>query len=108
MTTIDKTRPFWSLSLWKNAQGDLFAQLEGGSVHKFPLTEGGLSKALKLIPAVETQPGFLSGGQNIIDKVMRNKKAKVARKEREKRKVQPLSETEQQRMASITKRWSGK
>ena len=35
-------------------------------VMKFTLTEGGLSKALKHIPNVARQPGYLSGGRNIV------------------------------------------
>jgi hypothetical protein len=104
MTTQDVAKPKWALCVWKDTNGNLFAQFEGGYVHKFVQTEGGLSKLLRLIPFVESQPGFLSGGQNIADKIIRQRKIKVARKEREKRAVQPLDRATEERMRSIAKR----
>lgn len=49
-------------------------------VQRFPFTEGGLSKALKLIPHIASTPGYLSGGANIADKLLDTRKAKIATK----------------------------
>jgi hypothetical protein len=35
-------------------------------VMRFPLCDGGLAKALKHVPNVARQPGYLSGGSNVI------------------------------------------
>lgn len=54
-------------------------------VLRFPYTEGGLAKALKHIPNVARQPGFLTGRSNILTKVL--PKIKIARKTKHQREV---------------------
>ncbi len=65
----------------------------------FVFTEAGLHKALKHIPNIARQPGFLSGGQNIADRVIvKNRIAKktptpkVARKTTEDRNLKVLKQ----------------
>lgn len=48
-----------------------------GQVLKFPFTEGGLFKALKHVPKLESARGQLTGGQNIADKLL--PKAKITK-----------------------------
>lgn len=68
-------------------------------VLNFPYTEGGLGKALKHIPNVTKQPGFLSGRSNIASKVL--PKVKIARITKHKREVkQALSISDRVRNAA--------
>lgn len=50
-----------------------------GQVLKFPLTEGGLFKALKHVPRIDAVRGQLTGGQNIADKTLFKAPAKVTK-----------------------------
>lgn len=51
-----------------------------GYAQRFPFTEGGLNKALKMIPHIASTPGYVSGQSNIADKLLDTRKAKIARK----------------------------
>jgi hypothetical protein len=101
MATI-ASKPTWAPCVWKDNQGRIFAQFADGYVHMFQLTE--ISKLIKIIPTVESQPGFVSGGQNVADTIIKRTKAREARKAREKRAVQPLDEATASRIANLAKR----
>ena len=90
-------KPPWAPSVWKNSRGELFAQFEDGHVLRFSLLESGLSKLLKLIPAIEAQPGYISGRSNF-EQVTRGKRIKIARKTAERREL--VKTTEAQRRAA--------
>lgn len=69
--------------------------LEWGSyVQKFPFSEGGLSKALSTIPNVAMEPGYISGGSNIADKLLTTRKAKIARKTSQQRAVAKITDSQ--------------
>jgi hypothetical protein len=91
-------KPKWAPSVWQSTDGYLYAQFADGHVLKFLNVE--FTKLLKLLPYVEHQHGFVSGGQNIADRIIRQRKTKVARK----RGVQPLDEATTERLRSIAKR----
>lgn len=59
-------RPSFAPTIYHDGQS-LFLELPGspGQTLRFPFTEGGLSKALRHIPNVTRQPGYLSGASNI-------------------------------------------
>ena len=63
----------------------LFLEFDSGMALRFPFTEGGLSKALRHIPNVTKQPGFLSGRSNIAQKLL--PKVRVAKATKHKREV---------------------
>lgn len=46
---------------------------EGKPMLRYEFTDGGLHKALKAIPSIAAQPGYLSGGRNIYDGVAPSK-----------------------------------
>lgn len=84
MTTI-APKPDWAPAVWRDSRGNMFAQF-GQDVLRFDYTEGGLHKLLKLIPAIEGQPGYISGGQNIADHVLaKPKRIKYASKTKDER-----------------------
>lgn len=49
--------PSWAPTIWQDGL-DLFAQFPSGLVVRYPLTEGGLQRVLKLLPNVRFQAGF--------------------------------------------------
>ncbi len=66
-------------------------------VLRFAFSEAGLHKALRHIPNVASQPGFLSGGRNIPDKpsanghiARKNPPAKVSKKTAHQRELKAL------------------
>lgn len=63
-------------------------------VQKLPFTEGGLSKALALIPHIASSPGYVSGGSNIADKLLDTRKAKIARKTVQQRAVAKITDNQ--------------
>ena len=62
----------------------IFLELPSGDTLKFPLTEGGMAKALKFVPSIADQPGYLTGGRNIPE---RERPVRVARKTAKARKA---------------------
>ncbi len=68
-------------------------------VQRLPFTEGGLSRALKLIPHIASTPGYVSGGSNIADKLLDTRKAKIATKTAAKRDA--VKATEGQRRSAV-------
>ena|SRR5215471_14751207 len=81
MTTI-AAKPDWAPAVWRDSRGNMYAQF-GQDVLRFEYTDGGLNKLLKLIPTVEGQPGYISGGQNVADHVLRKPIKVSAKTERE-------------------------
>ena len=75
-------KPSWAPSIWRDSRGNMYAQF-GQDVLRFEYTDGGLNKLLRLIPAIEAQPGYISGGQNIADHVLRKPIKVSAKTERE-------------------------
>jgi hypothetical protein len=65
-------------------------QFPSGDVMRFDATDGGLGKALKLIPYVEHQKGFVTGRGNIADHVTR-KPVKIAKETERRRIVKSMS-----------------
>ena len=76
--------PPTSPRVWSDGR-DLFAEFpktgDHPSILRFPLTEAGLSKLLKLIPNVALTPGYITGNANIYNKVVEKMgSVKIARK----------------------------
>lgn len=67
----------------------VYLELPSGDTLKFPLTDGGFAKALKHVPSIADQPGYLTGGRNILDKA---RPVKVARKTAKARKATEVSD----------------
>lgn len=90
---------------------DIFLEFDS-VVLRFTKSEGGLSKALQHIPNVSRQPGFLTGGQNIADRILSKPKApksvKVSRRtllDREaKARAAKLSDRLKSRVATIVRK----
>lgn len=61
-------------------------------VQRFPFTDGGLFKALRHIPSILDQPGYLSGLRNITEDIL--EPGHVARKTKAKAKISPRTEAE--------------
>ena len=61
-------------------------------VLRFPYTDGGLFKALRHIPNIQDQPGYLTGLRNITEDVLEH--GHIARKSSPKTKVSAKSEAE--------------
>ncbi len=64
MSATRATRPAFCPFIYHDGES-LYLEFDA-QVIRFPYTEGGLHKALKHIPNVTKQQGFLSGGRNII------------------------------------------
>lgn len=71
-------RPEFCPWIYKDME-NLYLEFEGCTL-RFPLTEGGAAKLLAHVPNVVTQRGFLSGGQNIADRLLRGKIIQKTRK----------------------------
>jgi hypothetical protein len=71
-------------------------------VGRFPLSEQGLSKALKLIPNVALEPGFVTNGGNVYDRVIK-KKILVAKRTAEKRARPKLSDTAKSNLRNLVR-----
>jgi hypothetical protein len=67
-----------------------------GYAQRFPFTEGGLSKALAMIPHIASSPGYLSGSSNIADKLLDTRKAKIARKTVTQRATAKITDSQRQ------------
>lgn len=89
---------------------DLFLEFESGTVLRFAFTEGGISKAMRHIPNVTRQPGFLSGGRNIADKVIAVKRQTVTvsprtvREREAKARAEKLSDQAKSRVRDIVRK----
>lgn len=74
--------PATSPRVWSDGR-DLFAEFPKAGDHpsilRFPLTEAGLSKLLKLIPNVALTPGYVTGNANIATKAL-GPKIKIAQR----------------------------
>lgn len=73
--------PDWAPRIWQDGSS-IYIQFPSGLVQRFAFTEGGLSRVLKLLPKVQDQVGFLSGGQNIADKVLGPKIVAITRRKK--------------------------
>lgn len=96
MTTV-APKPDWAPSIWKDSRGKIYAQF-GQDVLCFDATDGGLGKLLKLIPAIEGQPGYITGRQNVADHILK-KPIKVAKATERKRLLKKLSPERRERLA---------
>ena len=78
MTFAPPTAP----TIWSEGR-DVYAEFpktgDQPTVLRFPLTEAGLSKLLRMIPNIALTPGYISGGANVYDKIVK-KKIIIARK----------------------------
>jgi hypothetical protein len=74
--------PPTSPRIWSDGR-DIYLEFDAkgdhASVLRFPLSEAGLSKALKHIPNIALTPGYVSGNKNIYDKIIAPK-IMIARK----------------------------
>lgn len=69
-------------------------------VQRFPFTEGGLHKALRLIPSIRSAPGYLSGASNFPKaKALNGHVAKIAKGTKHKREVAKF--TDEQRSGAM-------
>lgn len=73
-------------------------------VQKFPFTEGGLAKALKLLPHIASHPGYLTGRSNIADKLLDSRNAKIAKKTQAKREIAKITEGQRTSISETLKR----
>ncbi len=101
MTTLAPA-PDWAPRVWQDGSS-IYIQFPSGLVQRFAFTEGGLSRALKLIPKVQDQAGYLSGGQNIFDRVAKPKIIKIGRGKRARRVVSNLSEDDKRKIDDLIK-----
>jgi hypothetical protein len=89
--------------IWSDGR-DIFLEFDAkgdhASVLRFPLSEAGLSKALKMIPNIALTPGYVSGNQNIYDTVIAPK-IMIARKTKETRARPKLSKGASSTLKSI-------
>jgi hypothetical protein len=92
-------KPDWAPSVWRDKRGSIYAQF-GQDVLRFEATEGGLGKLLKLIPAIEGQPGFVSGRGNIADHVLK-KPIKVAKKTERERIIKSMSPERREKLRAL-------
>ena len=68
MSASKATRPAFCPFIYTDGE-TLYLEFDS-MVLRFPFTEGGLGKALKHVPNVAKQPGFLSGRSNIVNKFL--------------------------------------
>jgi hypothetical protein len=101
MTTI-APKPDWAPAVWKDSRGKIYAQF-GQDVLCFEYTEGGLGKLLKLIPAIEGQPGYITGRQNVADHVLR-KPIKIAKETERKRVLRNLTPERRQMLKDMIRK----
>ena|SRR5689334_11754848 len=64
----------------------------GSYVQKFPFTEGGLGKALKLMPHIASHPGYVTGRSNIATKLLDKRSAKIAATTKARREIAKITE----------------
>ncbi len=94
--------PKFAPTIWRD-QSAIYLQLATDKqVLKFPLSEAGLHKALKLIPPIHEQPGYLSGGQNISDKFV--KTPKISDSTIRRRRAKHITEDQRKSAADIIRR----
>ena len=94
--------PAFAPAVWSD-NVHIFVQFPLGSVvYKYPLTEGGLHKALKLIPSVTNAPGYITGGSNLGIKAL--PKVKVAAKTVKDRIAKRLGPVVKESASAIVKR----
>ena len=84
--------PEWAPRIWRDQRNNAYMQFPSGDVIRCDATEAGLSKALKLIPYVEHQQGFVSGNHNIADHTLR-KPIKIAKRTERERLLKSASPT---------------
>lgn len=72
-------KPFSPPTIYHDG-ASLFLELPGspGQTFRFPFTEGGLSKALRFVPNIAKQPGYLTGSSNLLKAAL--PKAKLAKR----------------------------
>lgn len=88
--------PTWAPVIWTDGL-DIFAQFPAGHVLRYPLTDGGLQRVLKLIPNVKAQPGYTPF---VADKLLRREpRLKPARASSQERKQIASSTTPSERAA---------
>lgn len=93
--------PSWAPTIWQDGL-DLFAQFPAGHVLRYPLTEGGLQKILKLIPNVKRQPGYTP---KLADKLLKREPKAKARPSQERRRiVASTTDAEKESIRKIMKR----
>lgn len=101
MTTI-APKPDWAPAIWRDNQGHVFVQF-GQDVLRFDYTENALGKILKLIPAIESQPGYISGRQNIADHVLK-KPIRLAKKTERERILKNMPQKRRELLRELIKK----
>lgn len=79
-----------------------------GHAQRFPFTEGGLHKALKLIPHIASAPGYVTGRSNIATKLLDTRKARVAKATVAKRATAKATDAQKQLAMDIIRRFKVK
>lgn len=80
----------------------------GEYAQKFPYTEGGLTKALKTIPNIASEPGYVTGRSNVADKLLDTRSAKIAYKGKRKKDLQTVTEGQRMSASSAIRRMKPK
>ncbi len=102
MSASKASRPAFCPFIYHDSES-LYLEFEG-QVLRFTYTEAGLHKALKHIPNIASQKGFLTGRSNIINKVL----PKLAPRTRHKREVRNFTPEQRARALEIIRKLRAK
>ena len=80
----------------------------GEYAQKFAFTENGLNKALKTIPNIAAEPGYVTGRSNIADRLLDTRSAKIAYKGKRKAALQAVTEGQRMSASSAIRRMKPK
>ena len=86
-------KPDWAPSVWQDGQY-IYLQFPSGMVQRFAFTENGFARALKIVPAIQAQVGYI-GGSNLPKALA--PKIRIAKRTRERREAANI--TDEQRKA---------
>ena len=80
----------------------------GEYAQRFEFSEAGLTKALKTIPNIASEPGYVTGRSNIADKLLDTRSAKIAVGTKRKREVAKITEGQRMSASSAIRRMKPK
>jgi hypothetical protein len=76
-----------------------------GHAQRFPFSEGGLHKALRSIPHIASQPGYVTGRSNIANQLLSSRKSKIVAREGRRRVAATITDAEMQSAIDIVRRF---
>lgn len=74
---------------------------------RFPFSEGGLNKAIRHIPNIDSHPGYLTGRANVADRLLQSK-AKIAKGTVRKRELAKFTDEQRRSAAGIVRKMEPK